>query len=175
MVAAILSAQCTDKRVNSVLPELFSKYPDAVALALADQADLEEIIRSCGLHRTKARNLIKTSQILNDKYSGELPKSIEALSKLPGIGRKTANVIIAHVFDGPGFAVDTHVNRVLNRIGIVKTNVPEKIEKVIRNLIEPKYLGNFSLLLITHGRNCCKARKPNCCLCVINQLCYKLF
>jgi len=170
-VSAMLSAQCTDKRVNETVPILFEKYPDSVTMAKAKINDVEKIIKPVGLYKAKSRNIVNTAIMIEKEFSGRLPNDIEELTKLPGIGRKTANVILYHVFNSPGFAVDTHVNRVLNRIGILKTHDPLKIEMVIRKLVPPEHLGNFSLLLITHGRRICKARKPNCPECKINQLC----
>ncbi len=172
-VSAMLSAQCTDKRVNETVPVLFEKYPDSISMAKAKIEDVENIIKPIGLYRAKARNIVKTAIMLEEKFSGKLPNEIDKLTELPGIGRKTANVILYHVFNGPGFAVDTHVNRALNRIGIVKTRDPLKIEMRIRKFLPPEYLGNFSLLLITHGRRVCKARKPDCPQCKLNNLCCK--
>ena len=171
MVAVMLSAQCTDKQVNKVTPRLFEQYPTAKLLSEISIDDLEKIIRSTGFYHNKAKNILKTTNIICEKYSSKLPEDIETLIKLPGIGRKTANVIVAQAFNKPGFAVDTHVIRLLNRIGIVKTKDPVKIEFAVRKLMPLKLLDNFSLLLITHGRNCCTARKPDCDNCVINSLC----
>jgi endonuclease III len=174
MVSALLSAQCTDERVNKTVPALYAEYPDAESMSKANIKDIEKIIKSVGLYHSKAKNIVNTSKMLFDQYGGDLPSDMESLVKLPGIGRKTANVVIAHVFKGAGFAVDTHVNRLLNRIGIVKTKDPAKIEIKIRTLIKPEDLGNFSLSLIMHGRNRCNARKPDCEHCEINDLCRKL-
>lgn len=173
-ISAMLSAQCTDKRVNETVPVLFAKYPDSKTMAKAKISNVEKIIRRIGLYRAKAKNIVNTAIMIEKEFSGKLPDTIEKLMKLPGIGRKTANVIFYHVYNSPGFAVDTHVNRILNRIGIVKTDNPLKIEIEIRKLLPPEYLGNFSLLLITHGRHICKARKPNCLECKINKLCDKI-
>jgi endonuclease-3 len=173
-VSAMLSAQCTDKRVNETVPILFAKYPNSAAMAKAKISAVEKIIKPVGLYRAKAKNIVNTAIMIEENFSGKIPDTIEKLMELPGIGRKTANVILHHVFNSPGFAVDTHVNRVLNRIGLVKTHDPLKIEMTIRRLLPPEYLGNFSLLLITHGRRVCKARKPNCQQCKINKLCQKL-
>ena len=173
-ISAMLSAQCTDKRVNETVPILFAKYPNPSTMAKAKINDVEKVIRPIGLYRAKARNIVNTAIMIEKEFSGKLPNTIEKLTEFPGIGRKTANVILYHVFNGPGFAVDTHVNRVLNRIGIVKTYDPLKIEMAIRKILPPEYLGNFSLLLITHGRRICTARKPNCSECKITQLCGKI-
>ncbi len=171
MVAVILSAQCTDKQVNKVTPKLFGKYPTPELLSKINLKELEDIIKSTGFYHNKAKNILKTSQRLTEQYNSKLPEDIETLTKLPGIGRKTANVIVAQAFDKPGFAVDTHVIRLLNRIGIVDTDNPVKIEFTVRGLLPLEILDNYSLLLITHGRACCKARKPDCQNCVINKLC----
>jgi len=171
MVAVSLSAQCTDKQVNKVTPVLFNQYPTAELLAEADIIDIENIIRSTGFYHNKARNLLKASQAICEKFNGKLPEDIETLTTLAGIGRKTANVIVAQAFGKPGFAVDTHVMRLLNRIGIVDIKDPVKIEFNIREKLPLKILDSFSLLLITHGRACCNARKPDCPNCVINTLC----
>ncbi|MCP4178534.1 MAG: endonuclease III [bacterium] len=173
MVSAVLSAQCTDERVNKTVPALYAEYPDAKSMSKAKIEDIERIIKSVGLYHTKAKNIVHTSKILTEQYNGNLPSDMESLTKLPGLGRKTANVVIAHVFHGAGFAVDTHVNRLLNRIGIVNIKDPKKIEMKIRKLVKPEDLGNFSLSLIMHGRNRCKARKPDCECCEINDLCKK--
>ena len=171
MVAVILSAQCTDKQVNKVTPPLFSEYPTSEKLSKIPLIELEKIIRSTGFYHNKAKNILKTSIIINEKYKGKLPKDIETLITLPGIGRKTANVIVAQAFNKPGFAVDTHVIRLLNRIGIVDTLDAVKIEFAVRKILPLKILDNFSLLLITHGRACCTARKTDCSNCSINFLC----
>ena len=171
MVTVMLSAQCTDIAVNKVTPSLFSDYPDTETLSKADLIAVEQLIRPLGLYHNKAKNIIAASKLLVEDFDGKVPEEIEQLTKLPGIGRKTANVIVTHAFDKPGFAVDTHVKRLLNRIGIVNSDNPEKIEFLIRKLLNPEKLGNFSLLLIIHGRQCCKARNPNCGDCVIKTHC----
>ena len=171
MVAVMLSAQCTDKQVNKVTCNLFDKYPTPEFLSEMPLEKLETIIKSTGFYHNKAKNILNTSKKICTQYKGKVPKDIETLTKLPGIGRKTANAIVAEAFDKPGFAVDTHVIRLLNRIGIVATKNPEKIEFTIREILPLKQLRNFSLLIITHGRSCCTARKPDCTNCCINNLC----
>ncbi|HBM15232.1 MAG TPA: endonuclease III [Lentisphaeria bacterium] len=173
LISVILSAQCTDERVNKTVSGLFAKYPDSMALSEADVNEIEKIIKPIGLYKIKAKNIINAAKKLNEEFGGEIPETIEKLTELPGVGRKTANVIISHLFDGYGFAVDTHVNRVLNRIGIVNTHNPYKIEMLIMKLMSHESLGNFSLLLIMHGRNTCLARTPKCPDCAINNLCRK--
>ena len=132
---------------------------------------IETIIQPCGLYKAKARNLKSTAEMIVDKFSGAVPQSMEELIQLPGIGRKSANVILGNIFGIPGFPVDTHVNRLLNRLGMVKTTVPEAIEKKVNALIEPEYWTNFSHLLIQHGRQVCHARKAACVHCVLNDIC----
>ena len=171
MVAVILSAQCTDIAVNKVTPLLFKEFPNEVKMSKALIEKVENIIKPLGLYHVKAKNIINSSKILADKYNKKIPSEIDELITLPGIGRKTANVIVTHAFNKPGFAVDTHVKRILNRIGIVNTDNPDKIEIIIRSYISPEKLGNFSLLLIIHGRLCCKARKPDCSNCILKTIC----
>jgi endonuclease III len=171
MVAVMLSAQCTDIAVNKVTPLLFSEFSDSIAMSKASLEDVENIIKPLGLYHGKAKNIIASSKFLVEDYNNIIPEEIEELVKFPGIGRKTANVIVSHAFNKPAFAVDTHVKRLLNRIGIVKSNYPDKIEFTIRDYLESEKLGNFSLLLITHGRQCCKARKPDCSICTIKSMC----
>ncbi len=174
IVSVMLSAQCTDERINKTVPALFNKYPDSSSLANAALEDVENIIKPIGLYHAKAKNIINTAITIEKKFSGKIPESIETLINLPGVGRKTANAIVAHLFHGDGFAVDTHVIRLLNRIGIVSTRDPSKIEMIARKLITPDLLGNFSLLLIMHGRKRCKARSPDCQHCEINSQCMKI-
>ena len=171
MVAVMLSAQCTDKQVNKVTPVLFSQYPTSEQLSKISLIELETIIKSTGFYHNKAKNILESTKIICEKYYGNPPEDIETLITLPGIGRKTANVIVAQAFNKPGFAVDTHVIRLLNRIGIVNQKNPVKIEFAVRKIMPLKLLDNFSLLLITHGRSCCTARKPDCSNCAINKLC----
>ena len=171
LVATILSAQCTDKRVNMITPELFRRYPDMAAFAAAEQPVLEALIRPAGFFRHKAESIIGASRTIVEQFGGQVPATMAELVTLPGIGRKTANVILGDAFGVPGFPVDTHVNRVLNRIGVVATEVPEKIELRINTLLAPQYWVNFSHLLILHGRETCKARQPACAVCRLNDIC----
>lgn len=174
LVAVILSAQCTDKKVNSVTPGLFKKYPDAKAFEKAVQKELEEIIRPIGLFRAKSANLIGASTKINSDFNGLVPKTMKELISLPGVGRKTANVILGNAFEIPGLPVDTHVIRLTNRIGLVKTKNPVKIETIITKKLPDKYWTDFSHLLITHGRNRCPASKPDCNNCEISKLCKRI-
>jgi endonuclease-3 len=172
LVATILSAQCTDKRVNMVTPALFARYPDASALAAARQEDVEELIRSAGFFRTKAKNIIAMSNALVERHGGEVPREMEALVTLPGVGRKTANVILGNAFDmNEGIVVDTHVSRLSNRLGFVAEDDPVKIEQALIPLFPRENWTMLSHLLIEHGRQICDARKPLCGECVVRELC----
>jgi len=171
-VATILSAQCTDARVNMVTPELFRRYPDPEALAGADQEELEEVIRSTGFFRNKARNLIGMATALGEEHGGELPRNLAELSSLPGIGRKTANVILGNAFGiDEGVVVDTHVKRLSGRLGFTRHTQPEKVEKDLMELFPSRVWTMLAHLLIHHGRQVCIARKPRCHQCVVSHLC----
>jgi len=172
LCATILSAQCTDVRVNMVTPVLFQKYPTAEALAAADFGDLQNIIRSTGFFRSKAKNLILCAQKIVAEHSGQVPQSIESLAALPGVGRKTANVVLGDAFGKPaGVVVDTHVKRLSRRLGWTRHNDPVKIEKVLSSLFPPQHWVQLAHLLIWHGRRRCTARKPDCAQCEILHLC----
>ncbi|MDD5698348.1 MAG: endonuclease III [Victivallaceae bacterium] len=171
LVATELSAQCTDLRVNQVTRELFKYYPDASSLAAASRDRLEALIRPAGLFRSKAENLIRAAQSLITDFGGEVPRTMDKLIRLAGIGRKSANVILGNAFGIPGFPVDTHVKRILNRVGLCASDDPEKIEAEVNAFIPDKHWTNLSHLLILHGRETCTARKPDCGSCVINHLC----
>jgi endonuclease-3 len=172
LCATILSAQCTDVRVNMVTPALFRKYPDAAALAGARRDDVEAIIRSTGFFRNKAKSLIGMAQAVVAEHDGEIPASMDALVRLPGVGRKTANVILGNAFGmNEGIVVDTHVTRVSGRLGLTKATDPVKIEQDLMKLTPRDDWALLSHLLITHGRNVCVARKPRCEICVLAELC----
>ena len=171
LAATILSAQCTDARVNMVTPNLFARYPDAPSLAAADQLDVEAIVRSTGFYSAKARNLIGMAQGVVGRFGGEVPSAIEDLVTLPGVGRKTANVLRSVVFDLPGLAVDTHVGRLSRRLGLTVNEDPVKVEYDLNALVPPAEWGRFSLRLILHGRRICDARKPNCAECELADIC----
>ncbi|OGQ06272.1 MAG: endonuclease III [Deltaproteobacteria bacterium RIFCSPLOWO2_01_44_7] len=173
LVATILSAQCTDKRVNMVTPGLFKKYPNAKAFAQAPIKDIEQAIRSTGFYKNKAKSIQGCCQILDTRYHGKVPKTLEELVKLPGIGRKTANVVLGVAWDIPGVVVDTHVKRLTYRMGLTKQTDPEKIEFEMMKIIPKKDWIDFGLLLIAHGRAICDARKPKCEVCPISPLCPK--
>ena len=168
--ATILSAQCTDKMVNSTTPALFAKYPTPFELAMADIGELEEIIHSTGFYRNKAKNLIAMAQALVE-LGGEVPTEMEELVKLGGVGRKTANVVRSVAFGLPGLPVDTHVKRITTLLGLATKNDPVAIEAELNAIVPPKDWGAFSLQVILHGRNTCIARKPKCGECVLNDIC----
>jgi endonuclease-3 len=170
-IATILSAQTTDRSVNSITPRLFERYPTAADLAAADPAEVEVIIKPTGFFRAKARAIIICARALVDRYGGEVPNRLEELVTLPGIGRKTANVILGVAFGVPGFAVDTHVIRLTNRLGLVATRDPVKIETIVCRMAPPEEWTGLSLRLILHGRRVCEARRPRCEECVLNDFC----
>jgi endonuclease-3 len=171
LVATVLSAQCTDERVNKVTPEVFKKYPTAADYAAAPLADLEEAFHSTGFFRQKAKSIKQISQTLADKFAGRIPPSLEELVKLPGIGRKTANVILGNAFDIPGIVVDTHVGRVSQRLGLTKNTDPVKIEFDLMPLVPQDRWTKFSHQLILHGRQVCTAKKPKCRECFLLPYC----
>ncbi|MBQ5441591.1 MAG: endonuclease III [Firmicutes bacterium] len=171
LVAVCLSAQTTDKSVNKVTPKLFGKYPDAFSLAEARQEEVEELIRTIGMYRTKSRNIINLAKELASKYNGVVPKDYDSLVNLPGVGRKTANVVLSVGFGEQRIAVDTHVFRVANRIGLVKANDVLKTELGLMEVIPNDRWSETHHSLIFHGRNICYARKPKCKECPIKDLC----
>lgn len=171
MVATILSAQCTDARVNKVTPALFDKYPDVQDFAKADVHELENIIRPLGFFRSKAENIIDSARRIVSEFHGQVPREMLQLTSLAGIGRKTANVILGDAFAIPGFPVDTHVKRVLKRLGITRSDNPERIESEVTAILDRSLWTNFSHMLIRHGRETCDARKPRCPVCVLSDLC----
>ena len=172
LVATILSAQCTDERVNSVTPGLFRQYPDAVALASARPAELETAIRSTGFFRMKARNLIACSAALVERHEGRVPDVMEALVALPGVGRKTANVVLGQAFGiASGVVVDTHVHRLAQRLGLSGADTPERIEADLMSLFDRGDWIGVGSTLILHGRATCAARTPKCDRCVVADLC----
>jgi endonuclease-3 len=171
LVAVILSAQCTDQAVNKVTPELFRRFPDAASLAHAAPGEIENIIRSLGLFRAKARSLRHCARQLLEEFNGQVPGTMEELTRLAGVGRKTANVVLGHAFGVPGIAVDTHCRRVANRLGFTRHQDPVKIEFDLRRLLPPEQWTAFSHRLILHGRRVCLARRPACERCVLNELC----
>ena len=171
LIATILSAQCTDVRVNIVTEELFKKYNTPKDFKNLSIEEIEKEIKTCGLYKSKAKKIKETSSILVDKYNSELPDTLEELITLPGVGRKTAGVVLSNAFGIPAIAVDTHVFRVSNRIGIVKEKTPEKTEFALMKAIEKERWTHSHHLLIFHGRRICKARKPECENCNIREYC----
>ena len=176
LVATILSAQTTDVRVNAVTPNLFAKYPTAADYAGADPTELEEDIRPTGFFRNKAKSLRGMARALADDHGGEVPRTMDELVALPGVGRKTANVVLGNAFGiDEGVVVDTHVRRLSNRLGFTTHNDPEKIERDLMQTVPKRDWTVFSHLLILHGRSVCKARKPACVNCIVNDLCPSAF
>jgi endonuclease III len=171
LVAVILSAQCTDEAVNKVTPELFHRYPDPEKLAQANTGEIEPLIRTLGLFRAKAKSLQRCAQQLVEEFGGQVPATMEELTRLGGVGRKTANVILGHAFDIPGIIVDTHCKRLSRRLGLTREQDPAKIERDLGRLLPPSEWTGFSHRLIIHGRRVCYARKPACERCALNRLC----
>ena len=170
LVATILSAQCTDKRVNMVTPAVFCDYPDANAMARCTEDILYPYVKSCGF-KTKAANIVAACRIISEKYGGEVPHTMEELTALPGVGRKTANVVLANAFHVPAFAVDTHVFRVSNRLGLANAKNVEETERQLMRAIPKSLWNNAHHALIYHGRRVCHARKPDCENCAVRSLC----
>lgn len=173
LIATRLSAQCTDARVNIVTKDLFAKYKTVEDFASADISDIEELIHSCGLYKTKARDIINMCRMLVDKYDSVVPDTIEELVKLPGVGRKTANLIVGDIYGKPSFVTDTHCIRISNRLGLADTKDPYKVEKKLRLVIPPEKSGMFCHRLVYHGRAVCKSRAPMCDGCCLSHLCEK--
>ena len=171
LIAVILSAQCTDEAVNRVTPELFRRYPGPEALAKATAADIEPIIRTLGLFRAKAKSLKECARQLVEEFGGAVPATMKELTRLAGVGRKTANVILGHAFATPGIIVDTHCKRLSQRLGFTRQQDPTKIERDLSRLLPPQEWTGLSHRLIIHGRRVCYARKPACDKCVLNDLC----
>jgi len=172
LVAVILSSQCTDARVNMITPVLFKRFKNVYDFASAPQSELEKYIRTAGFFRMKSKNIIASCRKIVESYGGQVPSTMEALTSLPGVGRKSANVVLGNAFGIPGFPVDTHVIRLSKRIGIVKNiRDPVKIEAVVTKNIQDSYWTEFSHLLIFHGRKRCTARKPDCLRCEIRIYC----
>lgn len=175
LVSVRLAAQCTDARVNVVVKDLYAKYPDINALADADASDIEAIVRPCGLGKSKARDINACMKMLRDEYNGEVPRDFKALLKLPGVGRKSANLIMGDVFGEPAIVTDTHCIRLSNRIGLVDgIKDPKKVEMALWELIPPEESNNFCHRLVDHGREVCTARsKPYCDRCCLSDICAK--
>jgi len=167
----MLSAQCTDARVNLVTPALFGTYPDAAAIAALDPRDLEPLIMTCGLYKTKAKNIVAASRLLVARHGGRVPPTMAELIELPGVGRKTANVVLAVAFDQAAIAVDTHVFRVANRLGLTKATNPMQSETQLMKVVPESEWSDAHHWLIHHGREICHARKPSCAHCPERALC----
>ena len=173
LVATRLSAQCTDARVNIVTPELFKKLPTPKAFANAEIGEIEELIKSCGLYKTKARDLKNLGVVLTEEYGGELPKTLEELIKLPGIGRKTANLICGDVYGLPAVVADTHCIRITGRLGLTDSTDPKKVEMDLKKLLPPDESNDFCHRIVLFGRDTCKAPNPKCDECCMNDFCPK--
>lgn len=171
LVAVILSAQCTDEAVNKVTPELFRKYPNPEKFSLASTEAIEKHIRALGLFRAKAKSLQRCARQLMEEFNGQVPSTMEELTRLAGVGRKTANVMLGHAFNAPGIAVDTHCRRLSNRLDLTRHEDPAKIEQDLCRLLPPEEWTAFSHRLILHGRKVCFARKPACDRCKLSDLC----
>lgn len=167
-----LAAQCTDERVNKITPALFARFPTLQAFAEADVAEVEEYIHSCGFFRSKAKDIVSCAQVLLTQYGGRVPDTMEELVKLPGVGRKTANLILGDVYHKPAVVVDTHCIRLSNRMGLVDNlKDPVKIETALRAILPPEQSSDFCHRLVLHGRAVCDARKPQCALCCVRHVC----
>jgi endonuclease-3 len=171
LAATILSAQCTDERVNLVAPALFARFSNATEMAAAELDELEELVRTTGFFRNKASNLKGMAVVLVENHGGEVPRTMEELTALPGVGRKTANVVLGNCFGVPGLTIDTHMQRVTKRLGLTKNDTPEKIEQDLMRLLPPEEWTLFSHRIIFHGRRICDARKPKCDICPVAALC----
>lgn len=171
LIAVRLSAQCTDARVNQVVPALFAKYPSIEAFAEADVADVEEMVRSCGFYHTKARDIVEMCKMLRDEYGGVVPDSIEELTRLPGVGRKTANLICGDIYGQPSYVCDTHCIRITNLLGLTTSKDPYKVEMQLREKIPPEKATGFCHRMVLLGREYCIARRPQCARCPLRPYC----
>ena len=171
LIATRLSAQCTDARVKLVTPALFERFPDAESFAQAEVSEVAEYIKSCGLFKTKSRDIVAMAQMILDDFGGEVPDNIDDLTKLPGVGRKTANLICGDVYGKPAVVVDTHCIRITTRLGLHKETDQKKIETALRRLLPPEESNNFCHRLVLHGRAVCTARSPKCAQCCMNGFC----
>ncbi len=171
LIATRLAAQCTDKRVNMVTPALFSRFPDAQSFAQAEPEEIEEYIRSCGLYKTKAKDISAMAKMLCEKHNGVVPDTIDELIKLPGIGRKTANLVVGDIFGKPAVVVDTHCIRITSRLGFHNIKDASRIEKILRPLLPEDKSNDFCHRLVLHGRAVCTARSPKCNICCMKDIC----
>ena len=172
MIAVRLSAQCTDERVNQITPALFARFPTLEAFAEADVAEVEELVHSCGFFRQKAKDIVLACQMLLTEHGGKVPDTMEALLKLPGVGRKTANLLLGDLYGIPGSVVcDTHCIRISNKLGLARGKEPEKVEVQLRAILPPEESSDFCHRIVLHGRAVCTARKPDCQNCTLNPWC----
>ncbi|MDA3950394.1 MAG: endonuclease III [Spirochaeta sp.] len=175
LIGVILSAQTTDDQVNAATPALFARFPDAAALAAAEPAEVEALIHSVGFFRQKAKSIVATAQMLVDEFDGRVPDSMEDLTRLRGVGRKSAGVILLHVYDTPAIIVDTHFGRVVRRLGFSTAAEPGRLERDVAAVLPPEYWNSASMRLNYHGRRFCFARKPDCAGCPVSDLCPSAF
>lgn len=173
LIATRLSAQCTDERVNIVTVPLFQKYKTAEDFSNAPISDIEDIIHSCGLYKTKAKDIVNMSKMLVENYDSVVPDTIEELVKLPGVGRKTANLVVGDIYNKPSYVCDTHCIRICGRLGLSSSKDALKVEKSLREVIDPEKSGQFCHRIVIHGRAVCKSRTPLCDKCCLNELCEK--
>ena len=171
LISTRLSAQCTDARVNMVTPALFERFPDLDSFADADVGEVEELIRSSGLYKTKARDIVAMAKMLRDMYGGVIPDTVEELIKLPGVGRKTANLVVGDVYGKPAVVADTHCIRISNRLGLCDTKDAKKVEQQLREILPPEESNAFCHRLVLFGREICSARSPKCDICPLNKVC----
>ncbi len=171
LIATRLAAQCTDKRVNMVTPELFSRFPDVDSFADADVAEVEELIKTCGLYKTKAKDIVAMCRMLKERFNGIVPDTIEELTLLPGVGRKTANLVVGDIYGKPAVVVDTHCIRITGRLGFHQLKDAVKIERILKDLLPADKSNDFCHRLVLHGRAVCDARKPRCEDCTLKSIC----
>ncbi len=173
LISTRLSAQCTDKRVNMVTPALFAAFPDAKSMGGAELSRVEELIKTCGLYKTKAKDLVAIGKMITEQYGGTVPDTIEELTKLPGVGRKTANLVCGDIYGKPAVVTDTHFIRLCNRLGLVETTNPLAVEMQMRKLLPPEKSNAFCHRTVLFGRDVCTARKAHCENCVLSEICPK--
>lgn len=171
LIATRLAAQCTDARVNMVTPALFERFPTLEAFCEGTVEEIEELIRSCGLYKTKAKDIYKMCHVLRDEYDGVIPDTVEELTKLPGVGRKTANLVVGDVYKKPAVVTDTHCIRISGRLGLTESTVPLKVEKDLRAVLPPEESNDFCHRTVLHGRAVCSARNPKCEICCMREFC----
>lgn len=171
MIAVRLSAQCTDARVNQIAPALFARFPSLDSFADADVSEVEEMVRSCGFYKHKARDIVLACQMLRSAYGGKVPDTMEALLKLPGVGRKTANLLLGDLYGQPAVVCDTHCIRIANRLGLAHGKEPEKVEAQLRAILPPEESSDFCHRIVLFGRDVCTARNPKCAQCPLRPFC----